>query len=58
MTAEYISCIYPCDINIQVGDIIGILMMYSMLRLDNPELRYPCYSRTAPYHAIVPVVYL
>ena len=38
-------------------DILGILMMYRMLRFDNPELRYHCFSRTAPYHAIIPVVY-
>ena len=39
--------------HIHVGDIPGILMMYSMFGYDNPELRYHCFSRTAPYHAIV-----
>ena len=32
-------------------------MMYSMLRFDDPELRYHYLSITTPYHAIIPVVY-
>ena len=43
--------------NIHVVDILGILVMYSMLRFDNSELRYHCFSRTAPHHVIIPVVY-
>ena len=37
-----------------VGDILGILMMYSMFPFDNLELRYYSFRRTTPYHAIIP----
>ena len=42
--------------NKHVGGIIGFLMMYTMLRFDDSELRYHCFSRTTPYHPTIPVV--
>ena len=49
--------IYLHNLNRHVSDILGILMMYNMLRYHNPELRYHSFSRTTLYHVTIPVVY-
>ena len=49
--------ISPHDTVKHVEDILSILMMYSMSKYDNPELRNHHFSRTPPSYSTIPVVY-